>query len=178
MKTKEELLQLLLDRSLDEFNNCISSSDTIVDLTEIDLRGRDLLGVNFSKVDLSGSDLSDCDLIGTNFSESDLSAVNFSGSIIKNADFSSANLLGAKFINANLLNSDFADADMSGADFTEADLTDAELSCSINLSETIYNKYTVWPDAERLPEDFDADYEEDLATMNEEEDSFGDASIY
>lgn len=171
MKTKEELFELLSTHKVSEFNEYRQSvTNQQLDLAEMDLRGTELTKIDLSNVDLTGSDLSECDLTDSNFSKSDLTSVNFSGSIIKNADFSFAVLSGSKFNGANVAGSDFAESDLGGTDFSEADLTDAELGYSLNLTESIFNKYTVWPEPENLPDDFDTSFVDDLSSLSDEED--------
>ena len=58
---------------------------------------------------------------------------------------------------------------MAGANLSEADLTDSDLSTSENLGACRFDESTVWPDDEKLPEDFDSTYNYDLSSLREED---------
>lgn len=169
LKTKDDLVGLLRNGFCEEFNEQRSyDEESLLDLTEADLRGQEVSQVNMSYADLSGSDLSDTELNNVDFSYSDLSSIDFTGSILKNCDLSNATLAGAKFNSANIIDCTFTDADMTGADFSEADLSKTDLSDSVNLSQCNFNSFTVWPDPECLPDDFDSEYIEDLSSLTDD----------
>lgn len=168
MKSKDELVQLLRNGDIDEFNE--SRIQTDLDLSEIDLAGCSISGANLADTDLTGSDFSECDLTGVNFSDSDLSSVIFSRATIKESNFSNTILTGTKFANADIAGCDFTEADMVGADMIEADLSNADLSLTINLSQCIFDSFTVWPDSDSLPDDFDPEYIEDLSSLRDDDD--------
>ncbi|WP_456324235.1 DUF2169 domain-containing protein [Desulfonauticus submarinus] len=101
------------------------------------LAGKDISGLDLSRLHLDGADFSSSLLEGTIFKESSLNNANFSKAIASNTDFSNASLENAnlekgifdnaKFINANLrgacLREIFAEkADFEGADISKADL--------------------------------------------------------
>ena len=67
--------------------------------------------------------------------------------------------------------SNFSDADMAGANFSESDLSDSDFSTSENLDSCRFDESTVWPDSDKLPEDFDCTYNYDLSSLREEDDN-------
>jgi len=166
---KDELLKLLRSGKIEEFNTGRSYEDSI-DLTEIDLKECLLSGVNFSKIDLSGSDLSQCELHNVNFSESNLSAVNFTLAEIENTDFSDANMEGALLTSCCIANCDFTATELNGANLCSTDFTATDLSLCENLMHTTYNKNTIWPSDECLPDDFDPEYDQSFAELEDEDD--------
>ncbi len=163
----ENLFNLLKNAEVDEFNEEVKNCTE--DLTESDFSGIEVDGAFFKDLDLSGSNFSETTLSNSSFEDSDLTSATFARSELNGVSFVNAILNGTKFNNANISYCDFADADMSGADFSEADLSESDLSLSQNLSQCSFDKYTVWPDSDKLPEDFDADYQEDLAALNDDE---------
>lgn len=169
LKSKDDLVGLLRNGLCEDFNEQrVYGEETLLDLTEIDLRGHDVSVVNFSYTDLSGSDFSDTELNNVDFSYSDLSSINLTGAILKNCDLSSAILAGAKFNGSNIIECIFTDADMTGVDLSEADLSKSDLSDALNLPECIFNSFTVWPDIECLPDEFDSEYIQDLSSLTDE----------
>jgi len=163
----ENLFDLLKSGEIEEFNSEMESFEE--DLTESDFSGVEADGASFKEHDLSGSDFSEAVLSNSNFDGCDLSSATFARADLTGVSFNGAILNGTKFNNANIASCDFTDADLSGADFSEADLSGSDLSLSLNLNQCSFNKYTVWPDSDELPADFDADYQEDLASLNDEE---------
>lgn len=163
----ENLYDLLKNGDVEQFNNEIV--DFFEDLTESDFSGIETDGAIFKEHDLSGSDFTESNLANVNFEGCDLSSATFSRAELSGVLFNGAILNGTKFNNANLSYCDFTDADLSGADFSEADLSDSDLSLSLNLNQCSFDRYTVWPDADKLPSDFESDYQEDLASLNDEE---------
>ena len=163
----ENLFDLLNKGEIEEFNS--EMENCMDDLTESDFssieadgacfKDHDLSGSNFAEATLSNSTFEDCDLTSASFARSELSGINFSRAILN----------GTKFNNANIAYCDFTDADLSGADFSEADLSDSDLTLALNLNQCSFDKFTVWPDSDKLPADFDGDYQEDLASLNDDE---------
>jgi len=163
----ENLFDLLKKGNVEQFNIEIEQCDE--DLTESDFSTVEADGALFKDHDLSGSNFSEATLSNVSFEGADLSSATFARAELNGVNFNNAVLNGTKFNNANVAYCDFTDADLSGADFSEADLTDSDLSLALNLSQCSFDKYTVWPDSDKLPSDFDADYQEDLASLNDEE---------
>ena len=60
---------------------------------------------------------------------------------------------------------------MAGANFSEADLSDSDFSTSENLDSCRFDESTIWPDNDKLPEDFDCTYNYDLSTLRDDEDN-------
>ena len=165
---KEELLKLLRAGLFEKFNESRFYGDELLDLTELDLKESAINSVNLDKTDLSGSDLSETELNEVNFSGSDLSTVIFSHATITDCGFSDTVLEGSIFSNASLINCDFTAAEFNGANICGADLTGSDLSLCENLMHTAYNKNTVWPSDESLPDDFDPEYDSSFAELEDE----------
>jgi len=169
MKSKDELVQLLKNGFVEEFNE-LTKDNELLDFAEIDLSGCDLHGANFNGADLSGADFSESSLSNVNFSDCDLSSVIFTRSSLNHADFSGTTLAGAKFNHSEIIDCDFTEADMTGADFIEANLSGTDLSLSINLNQCIFDSYTIWPDADNLPDNFETEYVDDLSSLRDNDD--------
>ena len=163
----ENLFDLLKSGDIEQFNIEMESFEE--DLTESDFSGAEADGAIFKEHDLSGSDFSEAVLSNSSFEGCDLSSATFARADLTGIMFNNAILNGTKFNNANIASCDFTDADLSGADFSEADLSDSDLTLALNLNQCSFNKYTVWPDSDKLPSDFDSDYQEDLASLNDDE---------
>lgn len=166
--SKDELIKLLRAGLFEKFNESRSYGDEILDLTEIDLKESALSGVNMDKADLSGSDLSETELTNVNFGGSDLSAVIFSHSTIIDCAFSDTVLEGSIFNRTSLINCDFTAAEFNGANICGADFTGSDLSLCENLMHTAYNRNTVWPSDECLPDEFDPEYDSSFAELEDE----------
>ena len=105
----------------------------------IDLRRKNLTGINFT-----GADLENQDLIGANLTKANLSNANLKGSTLQNANLTEANLFkanlsGASLINANLSNanltfSNLISTNLVGVDLKNMNLNGANLS-RLNFSE-------------------------------------------
>jgi uncharacterized protein YjbI with pentapeptide repeats len=169
MKSKDELVQLLKNGFVEEFNEFKKINESL-DFAEIELSGCDVHGANFSGADLTGSDFGECNLSDVNFSDCDLSSVIFTRSSLHHTNFSNTTLAGAKFNHSEILNCDFTEADMTGVDFIEANLSNTDLSLSLNLNQCIFDSYTTWPDADNLPDDFEPEYIEDLSSLKDDDD--------
>jgi uncharacterized protein YjbI with pentapeptide repeats len=165
---KDELLKLLRSGLVEKFNDNRSYDEELLNLTELDFKDSDVHGANFCKVDLSGSDLSETELNQVDFSGSDLSSVNFSNATIIDCSFLDTILEGSIFNRASLINCDFTSAEFNGANICGADLTGSDLSLCENLMHTAYNKNTVWPSDECLPDDFDPEYDQSFSELEDE----------
>ncbi|WP_193196192.1 pentapeptide repeat-containing protein [Nostoc sp. MG11] len=127
-----------------------------VDLSEANLSGAKLIGVNFSQanlsvINLSGANLSEANLSGVKLNVARLSGVNLSSAILNNASLNVANLIradlsraqlkGATLIRAELIRADLSRADLFEANLSSADLREATLRQvnlrHANLSEAI-----------------------------------------
>lgn len=165
---KDELLKLLVKGKIDEFNESRAYDAPPLDLTELDFKDIEIEGANLSKADLSGSDFSEASLNNVNFSESNLSSVNFSHATVNSCCFSDTILEGSILSSASLIDCDFTAAELNGANICGTDLTDSDLSLCQNLMQTSYNKETVWPSDECLPEDFDPEYDSSFAELEDD----------
>jgi hypothetical protein len=108
------------------------SGGRIEALTELNLDGVPLVGVDVSGAFLQGVRLIKAGLSRSNFEASDLRDAVLRSSDFRYANLHSANLrgadaTGANFTEAALMDSDLNGAMLSGADFTNADLTGADL---------------------------------------------------
>ena len=169
----ENFIDLLVNGDIEGFNKAIHSDNC--DLTECDFQGLEIVDADFSNLDISGCNFSETSLENVNFENSDLSATVFSRANISNCSFIGATLSGTSFSNAQVTYCDFTDSDLSGCDFIETDLTDSDMSLALNMNKCRFDKFTVFPDSDKLPSDFDSSYEDDLASLNEEEDSQSDS---
>lgn len=165
---KDELLKLLRSGAVEDFNESRSYGEELLDLTEIDLKECVLTGANLEKADMSGSDLIEAELTEVNFNGSDLSAANFSHATLTDCCFSDTVLEGSILNCASIINCDFTAAEFNGANICGTDLTGSDLSLCENLMHTAYNKNTVWPSDECLPDDFDPEYDSSFAELEDE----------
>lgn len=168
LTNKEELLKFLRMGLFEEFNESRSYGEELLNLTELDFKDADVHGANLSKVDLSGSDLSETELNNVDFSGSDLSSVNFSNATITDCGYSDTILEGSVFNRALLINCDFTAAEFNGANICGADFTGSDLSLCENLMHTAYDKNTVWPIDECLPDEFDPEYDKSFSELEDE----------
>jgi hypothetical protein len=128
MKTKNELIKMLQNGEIKEFNQYRKDNPNEVinlycaDLSSADLRSANLSFANLRSADLSSADLRSANLSFANLSSADLSFANFRGT-----DLRYANLCGTDLRYANLCDADLRDADLRGADLRDADLRDADL---------------------------------------------------
>ena len=168
--TKEELVALL-GENIEEFNEQIREDESGVDLSECDFSHMDLNGTDFTGCDLNDCIFSEANLMGVNFTDTDLSSTNFTRASVSECDFSGAISNGTDFSYSKVEYCNFTDADMAGAIFLSAELLNIDFSSSVNLSACRVDEYTIWPDSDMLPDDFDAAYVTDLSSMQDEEDS-------
>lgn len=95
---------------------------------------------NLREIDLSQQDLVGADLSGVNAIGIDLSRSNLAGANLQGADLRRADLNGANFQGANLKDCFLFRADLRGCHLTGADLTDAK----VKLAR--YDDRTLWPE--------------------------------
>jgi uncharacterized protein YjbI with pentapeptide repeats len=108
-------------------------------LSQVDLRGADLRGVNLMGADLRGADLSQANLTEATLREVDLKKATLRGADLSQANLNGATLRWADLREANLTEATLRWADLSQADLTEADLTKANLT-EANLTEANLTK--------------------------------------
>ena len=167
--SKDELFKLILT-NIPEFNE-IKNSQGSLDLSELELGDAEITQADFSGCDLTGSDFSQSNLTEVNFAEADLSGVNFSRANFTECDFTYANLTGADLSYSVVNYCNFSEADMTGAQLIEADLTDSDFSNCETLNATRFDDGTIWPDNDKLPDEFDTTYAKDLSSLDDEEDN-------
>ena len=97
--------------------------ETAIDLSEANLIGANLRGVDLSSAISVDGYLSHVDLSFANFSKANLREADLSGATLSGATLSDTNL-----IRANLSAADLSEADLSEADLWKANLTVADLS--------------------------------------------------
>lgn len=173
--TKEEWIELLLSDK-DGFET--KKGELELDLSESDLSGQSIEGADLSNSDLSGSNFNESGLTNVNFSNCDLTSADFSRCTIEECDFSGCILNGTNFSYATLNFCNFNEADMAGCVLNEADLTDSDFATCENMSACRFDEGTIWPDTEKLPEDFDSTYNYDLSSLQDEEDSSQESIEY
>ncbi len=133
-KRKGRVIQFLYNTKLiasQNFNNNI--------LTDFDLSGVDLSGVDLSDFNLSGVVLKNVKLSGANLSNTDLSGANLSDANLSNTDLSGANLSGAELSSAKFVDADLSSANLSGASFNDTRLSGAKLE-KANLNKAKFTK--------------------------------------
>lgn len=86
-----------------------------IEFEGLDLSEAELKGLNLEGMDFEASELSEADLEGARLRD-----VDFEGAILVNADFKRADLRLATFEDANLTGAEFRGADMRGTDLSEA----------------------------------------------------------
>lgn len=170
MKTKDELITLLVE-NVKEFNSYIEENiDNGIDLTEVDLSNITVADAVFHNVDLSSTTFSDAHLTNVKFENCDLSSADFTRSNLEECNFNGSILNGTDFSYAVVSYCNFNEADMAGAILQETDFTDSDLSTSYNLNACRFDDGTVWPDDDMLPEDFDGLYSSDLSSLKDDDD--------
>ena len=113
-----------------------------VDLSEVNLSGAKLNGVNFTNANLSVANLSGANLDEANLTNAKLNVARLSGAHLSKAilnhaslnvanliraDLKNAQLRGASLIRAELIRADLTRADLEGANLRSADLREAAL---------------------------------------------------
>ena len=115
-----------------------------------DLREANLTSANLSNADLSGANLSEATLVNAYFGEAKLSNTNLSAAHIESSNFSSANLNAANCNKANLTKVDLRCALLVEADFTNAIISDCLVygvsAWGIKLDGATQTKLNICPD--------------------------------
>ena len=104
-----------------------------------------------------------------NFADSDFTSCDFTRCRFVECDFTNTTLYGADFSYGEVHYCNFQDADMAGCILNEANLEDSDFALSENLSACRFDEGTIWPDTDKLPEDFDSSYSYDLSSLQDEE---------
>src|SRR5574344_1085036 len=165
MKSKDELINLLLENTA-EFNEYVQDNkESGVDLAEIDLSNVTIYDATFYNVDLSATSFSDANLTNVKFENCDLSSADYTRSNLTECTFNGSILNGTDFSYATVDYCNFNESDMAGSVLQETDLTNSDLSTSYNLNACRFDEATVWPDTDQLPEDFDGMYSSDLSSL-------------
>jgi uncharacterized protein YjbI with pentapeptide repeats len=103
----------------------------------LDLRGRDLSGINLSKLDLHGIVFGNVDILGHSpnvdvvIQGADLHGAWFERSNLHKANFGRTNLRGAHFYHADLTEATLWAVNAEGADFRKANLTRVDLFSAV-----------------------------------------------
>lgn len=169
MKTKDELVDLIVNDP-EEFNRYIQENSTEgVDLSEIDFMNLELKDLVFQNVDFSSSSFSDSHLLNVKFIDCDLTSTDFARANVTECEFSETVMNGADFSYSVLDYCNFSESDLAGAIFQEADLSNSDLTMSINLNACRFDDGTVWPDNDMLPDDFDGMYSSDLSSLKDDD---------
>ena len=170
MKSKDELLELILNDS-NAFNEYIcDNADNGIDMSEVDLSNSEIRDITFKNIDFTSSTFSDSHLFNVQFIECDLTSADFTRSTLTECDFSNSVLNGTDFSYATLDYCHCNEADMAGSVFGESDLSNSDLSTSFNLNACRFDEGTVWPDDDMLPDNFDGMYSSDLSSLQDDED--------
>jgi hypothetical protein len=103
------------------------------DLSNLDLAGFKLVGLNAEAIKLSSSNLHGGVIMAANMASADLSEADLAGAVIGmsnlgGADFHGANLRGAKFQMCNLDSVDFSGADLKDTLWIASNIADADFS--------------------------------------------------
>lgn len=169
MKTKDELVDLIINDP-EEFNRYIQENNTDgVDLSEIDFMNLELKDLVFQNIDFSSSSFSDSHLLNVKFIDCDLTSTDFARANVTECEFSETVMNGTDFSYAVLDYCNFSESDLAGAIFQEADLSNSDLTMSINLNACRFDDGTVWPDNDMLPDDFDGMYSSDLSSLKDDD---------
>lgn len=171
MLTKDELIRLLEENNIEDFNSAILEfGEDGADLSEVDFSNMNLSGVNFTNAILNSAGFSDAHLSEIDFTNCDLTSADFTRSTCVECNFSEALLNGTDFSYSTVDYGNFTEADMAGAIFNEADLSNSDFTCSYNLSACRFDEATTWPDNDLLPDNFDPIYSDDLSSLKDDED--------
>lgn len=172
MTTKDEAVKMILSNN----KNLQDEINKFEDLSEIEIIAQEINDITFEDIDFSGSVFAESALTNVHFSNCDLTGIDFTRTTLTECEFSHCTLSNADFSYSTINFCSFSESDMAGAIFNEADLTDSDLSLSENLNACRFDDGTIWPDSDKLPEDFDATYNDDLSSLKDEEDN--EESIY
>ncbi len=171
---KDKWVNLLLNNK-DEFNKEKHEHSDIIDLSEVELTNCEISDVDLSNMDFTGSSFSETQFTNVNFSDTDFTSSDFTRCRFVECDFTNTTLYGADFSYSEIHYCNFQDADMAGAILNEANLEETDFVLSQNLSACRFDEGTIWPDADKLPEDFDSTYSYDLSSLKDDEENQGES---
>lgn len=165
--TKNELLDLS-EADLTGTNLCRVNLENVI-LKEAELNFAYLHSANLKNSDLSDLTVGRADMTETNLSGSKMHSTDLTNTILYGADLSNikgahlilegakvreVNFSGADLTNANLSNVDLNGVNFEKANLTGTDFTGSNLSNSLHLNTTKFDSTTIWPDSQRLPDNF------------------------
>ena len=136
------LKNLILMRNIDDKIALLKSSGSCVfcNLTQEDLKGNDLNGVDLRYATLSGANLSNTNLTGANLKHTDISGANLSNTNLTGADLRYSNLPEANLSNTNLSGANLRYANLTGANLSRVDMSNEDLRkidlIEVNMSDT------------------------------------------
>lgn len=169
MKTKDELVDLIINNP-EEFNEFIKENNNSgVDLSEIDFMNLEIKDIDFVNIDFSSSSFSDSHLLNVKFIDCDLTSTDFARANVTECEFTNTVMNGADFSYAVVDYCNFNESDLAGAIFQETDLTNSDLTMSYNLNACRFDDGTIWPDNDLLPDDFDGMYSSDLSSLKDDD---------
>ena len=164
---KKDYADMILNNKT-EFEK-IHNENNDLDISEADFSHSTIDDMDFTNIDFSGSTFLESTISNTNFTDCDLSSVDFSRATLTECNFSGAILNGTNFNYATVNYCNFSEADMAGCNLSEANLENSDFSTSENLDSCRFDESTLWPETEKLPEDFDCTYNYDLSSLREED---------
>ena len=122
-RDKEFMIKLLQDGKIEQFNTIRKVEDMPLNLRNVDLSKKMLVGV-----DLHDADLTDAILTRSVLGMANLNGAKLIGANLKHIDLRGANLQRANLTKADLSSADLRTADVTGmVDFSEANLSSADL---------------------------------------------------
>lgn len=173
--TKDKWTDLILN---DKEGFEAHKSAGVIDLSEVELLGCEISDLDLSNIDFTGSSFSETQFTNVNFSDSDFTSCDFTRCRFVECDFSNTVLYGADFSYSEIHYCNFQDADMAGCILNEANLEETDLVLAENLSACRFDEGTIWPDTDKLPEDFDSSYSYDLSSLKDDEEETNSDYMY
>lgn len=131
---KEDLDRILENHKHYLNEDCENWKSMRADLSDINLAGIDLSGINLFDADLDGANLE-----GTNLRNAVLSYANLSGTNLKDANLINANLSYANLMFSNLCNTDLSYADLKYANLAGSVLSSTNLFCTNLAGVNLYH---------------------------------------
>jgi hypothetical protein len=121
----------ILEKGVEFWNGWRSEHPEITpDLSDSNIKIRELAGVNFERVNLRGALMPGANLRKANLKNADLSGADLMESNLEGAVFTGANLQSANMMGANLKGARLKKANLSETILYRADLKDSECVCS------------------------------------------------